>query len=248
MTADLLLRKQINPEEVHALAEKFESASLDQLLQWAWDQFGESAGIGTSFQGAGIVMMHHAARAGLPFPVFTVDTQFLFPETMELKRRLEDCLGIEIQSLYPEQTPEEQATEHGTRLWETSPDLCCSLRKVLPLQKKLEELAVWMTGLRRQQSATREKIAILELYKFDVLRDHYILKFNPMAAWSRSAIRDYISKHNLPSNPLKDLGYRSIGCRHCTKPSGNGKNERAGRWTGFDKSECGIHTFLGASI
>lgn len=248
MTLNLLDFTEITPEEVHALAEKFESASLDQLLEWAWNRFGRRAAIGTSLQGAGIVMLHHAVRAGLPFPVFTIDTQFLFPETIVLKRRMEDCLGIEIESLYPEQTPQEQAAEYGNGLWETSPDLCCTLRKVLPLQKKLEQLALWMTGVRRQQSETREKTAILELYKFDVLHDHCILKFNPMAAWTRGAIWDYIRKHKLPYNPLQDLGYRSIGCRHCTKPSGHGENERAGRWTGFDKSECGIHTFLGESI
>jgi phosphoadenosine phosphosulfate reductase len=248
MTLNSLNPTEISPEEVHALAEKFESASLDQLLQWAWDRFGQRAGIGTSLQGAGIVMMHHAVQAGLRFPVFTVDTQFLFPETLELKRQLEARLGIEIESLYPEQTPAGQAAEYGERLWETSPDLCCTLRKVLPLQGKLEQMAVWMTGLRRQQSETREKTAVLELYKFDVLRDHYILKFNPMATWRRSAIWDYIHRHKLPYNLLHDLGYRSIGCRHCTKRSGNSKDERAGRWTGFDKSECGIHTFLGESI
>ncbi len=239
---------EISPEEVHSLAEKFETSTLEEILHWAWDRFGNRAGIGTSFQGAGIVMIHQALRAGISFPVFTLDTHFLFPETLDLKRRLEDSFGIGIESLYPEQTPEEQAAEYGERLWETSPDLCCSLRKVLPLQKKLDELALWMTGLRRQQSDTREKTRFLELYKFDVLRDRYILKLNPMANWSREAIWAYIHEHKIPYNPLHDRGYRSIGCTHCTKPSGNGQNERAGRWTGFDKSECGIHTFLGESI
>jgi phosphoadenosine phosphosulfate reductase len=122
------------------------------------------------------------------------------------------------------------------------------MRKVFPLQKKLEQLSVWMTGLRRQQSSTRQKTKILELYHFDVLRDHYILKLNPMANWTRDAIWKYIHDHKIPYNPLHDRGYRSIGCMQCTKPVGAGKDERAGRWTGFDKSECGIHTFLGDSI
>jgi phosphoadenosine phosphosulfate reductase len=243
-----LLPNEIAPDEVHDLAERFENESLDNILSWCWNRFGKRAGVGTSFQGAGLVMLHHAVRLGLPFPVFTIDTQFLFPETLELKKRLEDFLGIQIEAVLPEQTPEEQAAEHGPELWKTNPDLCCVMRKVLPLQKKLGELAVWMTGLRRQQSETREKTKILELYHFDVLRDRYILKLNPMANWTREAVWDYIRVHKIPYNPLHDRGYRSIGCTHCSRATGHGESERAGRWTGFNKSECGIHTFLGDNI
>jgi phosphoadenosine phosphosulfate reductase len=248
MTIQSLQPEEISPQEVHALAEEFESASLEEVLRWAWTRFGTRAAIGTSFQGAGLVMLHHAVQAGLPLPVFTIDTGFLFPETLALKKRLEDFLGIEIESVHPEQTPEAQAAEHGQKLWETSPDLCCTLRKVLPLQGKLAQLAVWVTGVRRQQSETRKKTGILEPYKFDTLRDRNILKLNPMAAWNREQVWDYLHKHHIPYNPLYDQGYRSIGCFHCTRATGSGQSERAGRWTGFDKTECGIHTFLGSSL
>lgn len=240
--------QQISKNEVHSLAEQFENASLETILSWGWNRFGASAAIGTSFQGSGLVMLHHAVKAGLPIPVFTLDTQFLFPETLALKARLEDFFGIEIESLLPEQTPEQQTAEYGDTLWKTSPDLCCTMRKVLPLQKKLEQLSAWITGVRRQQSGSREGAQILELYHFDVLRDHYILKLNPMANWTREAVWDYIRANKIPYNPLVDRGYRSIGCTHCTRPVGEDENERAGRWTGFDKAECGIHTFLGANI
>lgn len=236
------------PEHVHSLAEDFETRSLEEVLRWCWQEFGAEAAVGTSFQGAGLVMLDHAVRAGLRFPVFTLDTHLLFPETLELKSRLEDFWGIEIESLYPDQTPEQQAIEHGPELWKRAPDLCCTIRKVLPLQEKLRSLSVWVTGLRRQQSETRQKTQILELYKFDVLRDRYILKLNPMANWSREAVWDHLRKNRIPYNPLQDRGYRSIGCTHCTRPVGEAENERAGRWTGFDKAECGIHTFLGDNI
>ncbi len=239
---------EISAEEVHALAEKFENEPLELVLRWAWDRFGERAQIGTSFQGAGLVMIHHAVKAGLPLPVFTLDTQLLFPETLETKRNLENFFELKIESIYPEQTPMQQVAEHGPELWKRNPDLCCTMRKVLPLQKKLGELAVWITGLRRQQSETRQKTQILELYHFDVLRDRYILKLNPMANWSREAVWAYIAKHKIPYNPLHDRGYRSIGCWPCTRAVSEGTNERAGRWTGFDKTECGIHTFLGDNI
>jgi phosphoadenosine phosphosulfate reductase len=122
------------------------------------------------------------------------------------------------------------------------------MRKVLPLQRKLSTLDVWITGVRRNQSDTRRTTKILELYEFDKLRSHHILKLNPMAAWSREKIWDHIKERDIPYNPLHDQGYRSIGCRPCTQPSTNPDNERAGRWEGFDKTECGIHTFLGANI
>lgn len=243
-----LLHDEIDADEVHDLATRFEAESTHDRLRWAWERFGASAAIGTSFQGAGLVTIHHALQAGCHVPVFTIDTQFLFPETIELKSRLEDYFGIEIEALRPAQSPEEQAAEHGPELWKRSPDLCCILRKVEPLQAKLTELNVWITGLRRDQSDTRKKTGLLELYKFDVLRDRYILKLNPVADWSREAIWAYIREHKIPYNPLLDRGFRSIGCMQCTRAVGEGESERAGRWTGFDKSECGLHTFLGENI
>ena len=239
---------EISADEVHALTERFETATLEEVLGWAWERFGTRAAIGTSFQGSGLVIMHRAYQAGLRFPIFTIDTGFLFPETLELKARLEDLLGVEIEGVAPEQTPEEQAAEHGDRLWERSPDLCCTMRKVLPLQKRLGDLAVWITGVRRGQSETRTKTGILELYEFDALRERYILKLNPMANWSRDAVWNYLREHKLPYNALHDKGYRSIGCTHCTRPTGEHESERAGRWEGFKKTECGIHTFLGTNL
>ena len=240
--------EEISKDEVYSLAEGFEHAGLEQILQWSWERFGARAAIGTSFQGAGLVMIHHAIKAGLPFPIFTLDTQLLFPETIALQKRLEDFFEVKIESLFPDQTPDEQAVEYGAELWNRKPDLCCTLRKVIPLQKKLEQLAVWITGLRRQQSETRKRTQILELYHFDVLRDHYILKLNPMANWSREAVWAYMKENKIPYNPLADRGYRSIGCMPCTRPTAQGEDERAGRWTGFEKAECGIHTFLGDNI
>jgi phosphoadenosine phosphosulfate reductase len=243
-----MLSSAVDPEAIRKKSEEFESAPLEEILRWCWEVYGEKAAIGTSFQGAGLVVMDTAFRAGFRFPVFTLDTGLLFPETLELKAQVEARFGVTIESLVPEQTVAEQAAEHGPELWKSNPDLCCAMRKVLPLQNKLAELDVWITGLRRQQSETREKIQIAELYHFDVLRDRYILKLNPMANWSRDQVQTYIEEHGLPKNALASRGYRSIGCMPCTRPVGEGDSERAGRWTGFDKSECGIHTFLGASI
>lgn len=240
--------QKFDPDLIHRKAEEFETADLTEILRWTWETYGTKAAVGTSFQGAGLVVINTAITAGFNFPVFTIDTGLLFPETLDLKSKLEARFGITIESLLPEQTVDEQAAEHGPELWKRYPDLCCTMRKVIPLQNKLKTLDVWITGLRRQQSDTRQKTKILELYKFDVLHDQYILKVNPMANWSRDAVQAYLREHDIPINPLAGKGYRSIGCMPCTRPIGEGENERAGRWTGFDKAECGIHTFLGDNI
>jgi phosphoadenosine phosphosulfate reductase len=234
--------------EIAPLDARFSQAKTEDILAWASDRFGPHAAIGTSFQGAGLVMMHVAKEHGLQFPVFTLDTGLLFPETVELKKRLEDFFGYAIESLHPDLTVEQQAAAHGPELWTREPDLCCTMRKVLPLQTKLSELDCWITGLRRQQSDTRSKIGIVELYIFDATIGRDILKLNPMANWKREEVWGYIQRHKIPYNPLHDAGYRSIGCWPCTRKTDNGDNERAGRWTGFNKAECGIHTFLSPKV
>ena len=230
--------------EIESLNREFQRGSTESILRWAWNEFGTRAAIGTSFQGAGLVMIDIARQNGFDFPVFTLDTGFLFPETLELKRRLENFFEFKIESVVPDLTPEQQEAALGPELWKTNPDLCCSMRKVVPLQGKLADLDCWITGLRREQSDTRAAIQFVEVYNFDESSGREIVKLNPMANWSRQAVWDYIKEHKLPYNPLHDQGYRSIGCQHCTGKVLDGEHERAGRWTGFNKVECGIHTFM----
>ena len=234
--------------EVSEETERLECLSLDELLCWCWNYFGDKAAIGTSFQGSGLVIIDHALRNGCNFPIFTIDTGLLFPETLELKKKLEDFWDVKIQSVHPEQTIEEQKKTMGPELWKTNPDSCCQMRKVLPLQSRLSSLDVWITGLRRGQSDQRKSTIVLEMYEFDKLRESYIFKLNPMVNWSREKVWSYIKDHKIPYNTLHDKGYRSIGCWPCTKAISDGQDERAGRWEGFNKTECGIHTFLGQGI
>jgi phosphoadenosine phosphosulfate reductase len=234
--------------EIRALARQFDSAPASEVLIWAAQNLPGRVAIGTSFQGAGLVTIDLALSLGLDLPVFTIDTGLLFPETLELKERLEKFFEIEIETLIPELTVAQQAVEEGPNLWERNPDLCCTLRKVLPLQAKLTNLDGWITGLRREQSTTRASTQVLELYEFDKLRGKQIVKVNPLANWTSAQVWDYIRKRGIPYNPLKDRGFRSIGCRPCTRPISGDESDRAGRWTGFEKDECGIHTFLGENI
>ncbi len=234
--------------ELKSLNEAFSSQTTAQILRWAWERFGARAAIGTSFQGAGLVMMHLAKINHYDFPVFTLDTGLLFPETLELKQRLEEFYGFPIEGLHPDLTVEQQNEAQGPELWARNPDLCCTIRKVLPLQSKLADIDCWITGLRREQSDTRADVGIVEVYVFDEQAKRDIVKLNPMANWSRDQVWQYIHDHKIPYNPLHDQGYRSIGCRPCTKASAGGEGERAGRWTGFNKVECGIHTFLSKKV
>jgi phosphoadenosine phosphosulfate reductase len=234
----------LSAAEVHALDQQFNEQPSEEVLRWAWERFGKRAAIGTSFQGAGLAMIHLAREHGFQFPVFTLDTGLLFPETVALKKRLEDFFGFVIEALEPDLTVEEQADIHGPELWKHNPDLCCTVRKVLPLRDQLADLNCWITGLRRQQSDARARVGILEVYAFDEATGRDIVKLNPMANWGREQIWNYLREHKIPYNPLHDQGYRSIGCQPCTRRIADGENERAGRWTGFNKVECGIHTFL----
>ena len=234
----------LTAHELRSLNERFHGEPTEAILRWAWERFGARAAVGTSFQGAGLVMLHLAKIHGLPFPAFTLDTGLLFQETVDLKARLEAFLGITIERLEPDLTVAEQADIHGPELWRRQPDLCCMVRKVLPLRDKLADLDCWITGLRREQSDTRTTIGVVEVYVFDEASGRDIVKLNPMANWTRDAVWAYLREHRIPYNPLHDRGYRSIGCWPCTRQTGNGDSERAGRWTGFNKVECGIHTFL----
>jgi len=171
----------LNAIELKALNERFNSQPTEEILRWARDRFGARAGIGTSFQGAGLVMMHLAKQHGLAFPVFTLDTGLLFAETLFLKKRLEDFFGYTIEGLQPDLTVEQQEEAEGPELWKRNPDLCCTMRKVFPLQSKLSELDCWITGLRREQSETRAGVGIIEVYIFDESTGREIVKLNPMA-------------------------------------------------------------------
>lgn len=232
-----------SPAEIPALNQELASLPTGDVLAWAWSQFGTRAAIGTSFQGAGLVMIHLARSRGITFPVFTLDTGLLFPETIALKDRLEQFFGFTIERLQPDLTLDQQAAAQGPELWTRDPDLCCTLRKVLPLKDRLDTLDCWITGLRRQQSDVRAATGLVELHAADSEHGRDLIKLNPMAAWKREDVWDYIRKHGIPYNPLHDQGYRSIGCQPCTTRAGSGDEERAGRWTGFQKTECGIHTF-----
>jgi len=223
-------------EEITIPQVEAEAWTAPQLLSFGLQRFSPKIAIASSFGAEDVVLIHLAAQVRPDFRVFTLDTDFLFPETYALIDAIERRYHIKVERTKPLLTPEEQAREFGAALWSRQPDQCCNLRKVQPLIKKLGELDAWVTGIRRDQAPTRANARKLEWdAKFG------LVKINPLADWKWEKVWDYIRSHNILYNPLHDQGYPSIGCTYCTRPVQAGEDQRAGRWSGFQKTECGLH-------
>jgi len=223
-----------NADRIHQLVEQW---SPEDLLRWAFVTFGGYVEIASGFGPEGIALIDIAARVQPEFRVFTLDTDFLFPETYELMERIEKRYRIRVERLKSALTSEDQEILHGPALWSRDPDACCNLRKVEPLRNKLSQLRAWVTSIRRDQTSARANALKVEWdAKF------HLVKVNPLADWSAGRVWKYIHDHDLPYNPLHDRDYPSIGCTHCTRSVQPGEDARAGRWSGFNKTECGLHT------
>jgi phosphoadenosine phosphosulfate reductase len=226
-----LLETQINELQAEA-----ESWKPDYALQWGLSRFNRSLAIASSFGAEDVVLIDVASRLGAPFRVFTLDTDFLFPETYALIETIEKRYGIRVERTHAALTPEQQAAQYGAALWASNPDQCCNIRKVEPLRKYLAGLQAWVTGVRRDQAPTRAHTKKLEWdAKFG------LVKLNPLADWNSAQVWNYIRDNHVPYNLLHDQNYPSIGCTHCTRPVAPGEDPRAGRWSGLNKIECGLH-------
>jgi phosphoadenosine phosphosulfate reductase len=223
----------------HRIADIFASAETwtpQRTLSWAFDTFGRGVAISSAFGAEGMVLIDMAARLRKDFRLFTVDTEFLFPETYSLMDRIEEKYGITIERVYSALSPQEQERTRGAALWARDPDLCCSLRKVEPLRRKLSELTAWITSIRRDQTSARSSARRVE---WDV--KFGLVKINPIVDWTSNQVWRYIHDHDVPYNELHNQDYPSIGCTHCTRAVRPGEDPRAGRWPGFAKTECGLH-------
>jgi phosphoadenosine phosphosulfate reductase len=228
--------------QMQAVQRSAESWSPREVLAWAFETFGNRVAISSAFGVEGMVVIDIASRLGRDFRLFTIDTEFLFPETYALIDRIEGKYGIEIEKIYSMLSSEEQERAHGGALWSRNPDLCCNLRKVEPLRRKLAELEAWITSIRRDQTSSRASAGKIEWdAKFG------LVKINPIADWTSKQVWRYIHDYDVPYNSLHDQDYPSIGCTHCTRAVRPGEDARAGRWAGFAKTECGLHIIEPAS-
>jgi phosphoadenosine phosphosulfate reductase len=213
-----------------------ETWSAEELLEWAFQTFGAGVEIASGFGAEGVALIDMSARLRGGVRVFVLDTGFLFPESYALIDEIERRYGIQVERVQPAITPEQQTQQLGAALWRRNPDQCCNLRKVEPLRKKLAGLQAWIAAIRREQTPDRAHARKLEWdTKFG------LVKVNPIADWTADMVWEYIRANRVPYNPLHDQNYPSIGCTHCTRPVTAGEDPRAGRWSGLDKTECGLH-------
>lgn len=228
----------ITPEFVAAEAARLSEATPEEIIQWALDRYVPRVGLTCSFSGAGVVLAHLISQFAPTVPVIFLNTGFHFPETLAFRDQFVAEYGINLVELTPDPDQPELQVE---QLYATDPDRCCHLRKVEPMMRALDGLDAWITALRRDQSETRSAVEVLEYHETESGRP--LVKVLPLARWDRSQVWSYIMTNGIPYHPLLDQGYKSIGCWPCTRPVGQGEPERAGRWSGQVKTECGLHTF-----
>jgi phosphoadenosine phosphosulfate reductase len=228
--------------ELAAKSAELEGKPPQDIIAWALAEYAPRVGISTAFGVEGCALIDMAVKLDPAVKVFTDDTDFLFPETYELMERIQAKYGVAVERVKGKMSKREQEALHGVALWERDSDLCCAIRKVEPTERVVEGLDAWFAGLRRDQSATRAGIQLLERY--DHADGSPLVKVNPLAAWTRNDTWKYVLANDVPYSPLLDQGYKSIGCWPCTRPVAAGGDERSGRWAGQGKTECGIHTFM----
>lgn len=218
-----------------------ESGDPRTILQWAAGSI-DRLSVATSFQASGLVILHMLSDIRPDLPVLFLDTGFHFPETMKFRKRIVDMWDLKLVELRGAHgSVEGQAEQYGPALYERDPDKCCFINKVAPLQAALEEYDGWISGLRRDQSPLRANTPIVEAQLLP--SGNEVLKIHPLAGWTRDDVTSYIEEHSIPTHPLFEKGFASIGCWPCTRAIGDGEDERAGRWQGIAKTECGIHSF-----
>ena len=231
-------------EDWGAKSAELERLSTEGILEWALEAFRPHIALASSFQAESSVLIDMAHRLrGSNFRVFTLDTGRLNQETYDCMDAIRQRYGVAVEVYFPDaRRVQEMVRSHGLNLFYGSVELrklCCAVRKVEPLNRALNGLKAWITGLRREQAVTRAEVRKVELDK-----DHGgILKINPLIDWSTDQVWDYIRENNVPYNRLHDQSYPSIGCAPCTRAVKPGENLRAGRWWWEhpETKECGLH-------
>jgi phosphoadenosine phosphosulfate reductase len=194
----------------------------------------------SSFGAESVVLLHMVALARRETPVIFLETGMLFAETLAYQQELAERLGLKDMRVIRPSEAELAAQDPAAMLNQTDPDACCALRKTVPLARSLAGFDGWITGRKRYQGAARAGLNFFEVEEATADHDGR-LKVNPLAHWQPGDARTYIEENRLPRHPLVAQGYPSIGCMPCTSPVAAGEDERAGRWKGQAKTECGIH-------
>jgi phosphoadenosine phosphosulfate reductase len=214
------------------------TASPEEIIAWGVERYAPYLTMATAFGAEGCVILSMLARIAPDTYVFNLETGYQFPETLDLRDRIADKYGIEVDLLQPDLSVTEYEALHGGPLYRTNSKQCCFDRKIRTLQRVSEVMHAWMSGIRGDQTKDREKAGVVSWdQKFG------LVKISPLYRWTKADVWKRITDEKIPYNPLHDKGYPSIGCWPCTRAVEAGEtDERAGRWSGMRKTECGLHS------
>ncbi len=233
-----------SPGELSAINRRLEGASPMEILEWAVETYGEELALSASFGGPeGMALLDMLSRITDDVTVLTIDTGFLFRETIEFREKVMRRYQLPLVVLRSELSVEEQVERYGEEMRTCTPDLCCQIRKIQPLQKALKRYDAWMTGIRREQTPQRANTPVVSW------EERYgAAKIAPFAFVKEEWVHEYVAKRDVPVNPLLEKGYKSIGCEPCTRPVAPDEDPRAGRWSNLEKTECGLHWVGGRAV
>ena len=225
-------------DELSRQSAMLEDADPEEIIAWAVENYFPKLTMATAFGPEGCVILSMLAKIEPQVYVFNLDTGYQFKETLELRDRIADRFAIDVQYVRPESTVEQYEAANGGPVYKTDPNRCCRDRKITVLHRAIEDYDAWMSGIRRDQSSHRAKTPIVGWDK-----KFGLVKISPLANWTKQDVWKRITDEDIPYNPLHDQGYPSIGCWPCTRSVLLGEeDERAGRWSGTAKTECGLHT------
>ena len=227
---------RLSDEDVAAASQNLKEESPQVILRWAVETFHPKLMMATAFGAEGCCIIHMLAEIEPAVRVINLETGYQFAETLALRERIKERYGIEVEYVYPELTVADYEAEHGGPLYGIRPDQCCYDRKILPLKRAIVGYDAWISAIRGDQTGHRRAAGVVQKdAKFG------LIKVNPLLRWTKKDVWNFIWKNEVPYNPLHDQNYPSIGCWPCTEPVGEGEDERAGRWAGTKKKECGLH-------
>ncbi len=226
----------LNVLDTEALNEQFENATPETILEWAAQNFRNRIIVSSSFQTQSVALLHLVSQICPELPVVFIDTGYHFPETLAYRDQLAELFKLNVVTISADPDKRMDTDGEGNPLYQTNPDLCCAMHKTAPIAKSLVDCDAWISGIRRDQTATRRVAKPI-----DVQADG-LYKVNPLLNWTSRDLWTYIHRFELPAHPLFSKGYLSIGCAPCTRPVQDGQDERSGRWAGKNKVECGLHT------
>jgi phosphoadenosine phosphosulfate reductase len=225
-----------NSRDFAGVNEELKDSSPQQILRWAVGRFHPRLTMATAFGAEGCCIIHMLAEIEPRVRIFNLETGYQFPETLEMKDRIKNRYGIEVELIKPDLSVPEYEKKHRGPLYVLQPDQCCYDRKTVPLRRAVGGYEAWISAIRRDQTSHRARADVVQWdAKFN------LVKVNPLLNWTKREVWSFIMEHEIPYNPLHDRGYPSIGCWPCTRPVSDGEDERAGRWAGAVKKECGLH-------